>query len=1057
MKQVGDIHFPSVETQLLEYWEKHSVFATQNQNMQDAKEFSFYDGPPFANGLPHYGHLLASTIKDTVARYWIMKGARVNRRFGWDCHGLPVEFEIEKREKLKGRQDIIKMGVDRFNEICRRSVLEYTAEWQKTITRLGRWVDWDDQYHTMDKNFMESVWWVFSELHRKGLIYKGFKVVPYSPRTTSVVSNFEANQNYKMVDDPSIFVKFPLKEAKCFLIVWTTTPWTLPANLAIAVNSSVEYVELSPSDVDERWILATSALPRLFGKTKDAYTTIKRFKGCELVGRIYEPLFPYFSEHKNAFRILHGDFVDTENGSGIVHQAPAYGENDFFACKEHDIELVDVLDSSGHFTKDAPDFEGLEFKEADKLICRNLKERGLLVKQGTIKHSYPFDERTDTPLIYKAVPSWYVSVEKLVDRLVANNKTIRWVPEHLRDGRMGTWLQNARDWSISRNRFWGTPLPVWVCTNNSEHIRVIGSVQELEQLTGRKFGDLHLHFVGDTKVPCDQCDGTAENENLVFDCWFESGSMPYAQHHYPFENKKHFTEIFPADFVAEGLDQTRGWFYTLNVLSCALFDRPAFKNVIVNGVILDSSGKKMSKRLRNYTPPIELMEKYGADSVRLSMLDSQLLRAEDLVFSDNDVREITRKVLLPLWNACSFLTTYTHADSWAPSQKLLEGVISKPADELDRWIISRLNTIVKHVDLHMSEYKLYLVVPQVLEFIDDLTNFYIRLSRKRFWGSNRTGISSGQTEAYSTLFFVLYQFSKVLAPFAPFIADKLYGVLVEPKGDQACSVHLCQMPAFDASLCETELEDKFDLVRQIVSQGRYLRQKHKIKTRQVLPSLTVITKSHKARSYIEASAHLLTSELNVKELKFFADERKHVRIKLRPNLPLLGAKLGPRLRELRSELEGLNRDADSLQALVDQLEANGTAPLQCGITVALDEVIIDREPLDNNLLATTGEVTLLLDTKLSPALVAEGRARELVNRIQNLRKNSGLDVSTRVHIEIIAAPKLADDITKHRDYICEETLGTKLHVISGSGQCNLKFVENYSIDGMSCVVSLEAE
>ena len=664
-------------------------------------------------------------------------------------------------------------------------------------------------------------------------------------------------------------------------------------------------------------------------------------------------------------------------------------------------------------------------------------------------------------MIYKAVPSWYVKVESFVDRLIENNKAIRWVPSHLRDGRMGSWLKNARDWSISRNRFWGTPLPVWVCDQDSSHVRVFSSARELEELSKKKLEDLHLHYVSDLQMPCESCGGTLKNENLVFDCWFESGSMPYAQHHYPFQNEDHFESVFPAEFIAEGLDQTRGWFYTLIVLSTALFDKPAFKNVIVNGVILDQKGKKMSKRHRNYTPPDELMDKYGADSIRLFMLNSQLLRAEDLVFSDDGVRETTRKVLLPLWNACSFLSTYAHADSWKASAALLEGEAPKVVDEMDRWILSKLQTLTRAVDIHMGEYKLYLVVPEVLEFIDDLTNWYIRLNRKRFWGQNGEGgksVSLDQDQAYSTLYFVLIQFSKVLAPFAPFLSDRLYEILADDQKDVKESVHLCDRPVFEEALQDEALEERIELIRILVNQGRSLRHKHKIKTRQALPSLTVITKRAKERKYIQESLDLVKTELNVKEVIFTEDEAKHVHLKLRPNLPLLGARLGRKLKEVRAEIQALNSDPNGLHSFVEELEnEETTTTLECGVEIRHEELLIDREPIDHSLIATAGGVTILLDTELTPDLVSEGHAREVVNRIQNLRKQSGLDVSDRIQLEIIAPSKLADDITRHKDYIRGETLGTRLEVVANGGECSLKFAESYNIDGMTCIVSLEPE
>ena len=648
------VEFPALEREVLSFWEKSRAFQVSYERRKGAKEFLFYDGPPFANGLPHYGHLLANSTKDAVPRYWTMRGYYVERRFGWDCHGVPVEYEIEKREKLAGRRDILKMGVDKFNETCRASVMHYQAEWRKTITRLGRWVDWENQYRTMDKDFMETVWWVLGELHRQGLVYRDYKVVPYSPRITSVLSNFEANQNYKDVQDPALTVKFKLRDEDGYLLAWTTTPWTLISNLALCAGSKITYTKIKEKSSGDIYYLAEARLPHVFKPGKGGelgYEVLGTFTGEQLKGKAYEPLFPYYKDAKNAFRLLTDDYVSTDDGTGIVHQAPAFGEDDFRVCRAAGIELVDPLDEEGNFKAVIPEYKGQFVKDADKEIIKDLKAAGKILRHDTLVHSYPFCERTDQPLIYRAIPAWYVAVERIRDRLVANNQKIRWVPGHLKDGRMGKWLEGARDWAISRNRFWGTPLPIWVCESNDQHITVIDSVAALEERVGKKVDDLHKHYIDDLTFKCDQCSKTMKRVPEVFDCWFESGSMPYAQLHYPFENKERFQGVFPADFIAEGLDQTRGWFYTLSVLSTCLFNSPAFKNVIVNGTILDETGRKMSKRHRNYTAPDALLEKYGADSVRLYMMNSAILRGEDLIFSDKGVKDTIRAVILPLWNA----------------------------------------------------------------------------------------------------------------------------------------------------------------------------------------------------------------------------------------------------------------------------------------------------------------------------------------------------------------------------------------------------------------------
>ena len=1058
------VSFKELEESILKDWDLNQIFEKQNFARKDAKEFAFYDGPPFANGLPHYGHLLANTIKDTVPRYWIMRGFKVDRRFGWDCHGLPVEFEIEKREKLKGRPDILKMGIEKFNETCRDSVLEYTSEWQKIIVRLGRWVDWNQQYRTMDPSYMSSVWWVFSELYKKGLVYQGFKVVPYSPRTSSVVSNFEANQNYKDTQDPSVVVKFKLKDENSFLLVWTTTPWTLPSNLALAVGASIEYVKVTDVESEETWILAKSRLDFLYPKKKiksgtKPYIVQETISASDLLHKEYLPLFDYFSQTENAFKIVSADFVSTEDGTGIVHQAPAYGEDDFYTCQKHNIALVDPIDDNGCFTDKTPDLKGVYFKDADKQIIKALKDRKILIRQDTIVHSYPFDERTDTALMYKAVPSWYVAVEKIVDKLVDNNQKVNWVPSHIKDGRMGTWLKNARDWSISRNRFWGTPLPVWVCENDPNHVEVMSSIADLEKKSKTKIEDIHKHFVDKVHIKCPKCSSMMKVVDVVFDCWFESGSMPYAQLSYPLENKDRFEEIFPADFVAEGLDQTRGWFYTLNVLSNALFQKPAFKNVIVNGIILDEKGKKMSKRHRNYTQPLDLIDQYGADSVRLYMLNSPLLRAENLLFTDKGVKDMTRQVLLPLWNAYSFLSTYAEADGWQPSRELLEGDYSKSHNELDCWIISQFQSLSISVAQHMEDYKLYLVVPQVLNFIEDLTNWYIRLNRRRFWGasdahSNTSKLTRDQICAYETLFYVLYNFSKVFAPFAPFMAEKLYRCLVEGSEVRYESVHLCDMPVGDQSLVDKNLSIQMSLVCKTINQARALRQKHKIKIRQVLPSMTVVVAKEKEKLLLKRSDAILKNELNVKEVFYSIEEHKHLKLTIKPNLKTLGRKLGGKVKELKSELNIINADQAKVVDVLTQL-ANANSFEIIGLTLTEEDVLIDRHPLDERLVATDTGVTILLDTSLNEDLIFEGLAREVINRIQNLRKDSGLEVTDRIKLEFAAPERLSLALKKNQPYILNETLATEMKILSQEDSCCLEHTSKYMIEDMACVIALE--
>ncbi|MBF0440524.1 MAG: isoleucine--tRNA ligase [Oligoflexales bacterium] len=1051
------IKFPRMETEILKNWEENNTFKRSVEMRRGARQFSFYDGPPFANGLPHYGHLLANTIKDTVPRYWSMKGYFVERRFGWDCHGLPVEYEIEKREGLKGRSDIIDLGVAKFNELCRSSVFHYVSEWKKIITRIGRWVDWDNQYRTMDRSFMESVWWVFSELYNKGLVYRGHKIVPYSPRITAVLSNFEANQNYKDVQDPAITVKFKLVDEEAYFLAWTTTPWTLISNLALTIGPNIKYAKVREKESGIFYYLAESRINAVFKPLskgqRESVEIVEIVDSEKLLGRRYEPLFPYFKDQRNAFRVISADYVTTDEGTGIVHTAPAYGEEDFLSCIKAEIDLVDPLDEEARFTDLVPEYRGMFVKDADKAIIKDLKESGKLLKHETVVHSYPYCDRTDSPLIYRAIPAWYVAVEQFRDLLVENNEKINWVPDNLKDGRMGNWLRNARDWAISRNRFWGTPIPIWICSKNENHRVCIGSVGELEKRTNRKVDDIHKHFIDDLSFECQECKGTMKRISEVFDCWFESGAMPYSQLHYPFENQEEFHKSFPANFIAEGLDQTRGWFYTLCVLSGALFKKPAFQNVVVNGLILASDGRKMSKRWRNYTPPEELIETYGADSVRLYMLNSSVLKGGDLRFSNEGVKETTRAVLLPLWNSYSFLSTYAAADEWKPELSLVNGSAPSVECEMDQWIISRFQTLISKVHAQMESYKLFYVVPEVLGFIEDLTNWYIRLNRRRFWSGSKT-LSKDTEDAYRTLFYILVGFAKVFAPFAPFISERIYKDLTEGIDGVMESVHLCDMPNADGSLINESLEKKMSMIRSVTELGRSLRSKHQIKTRQALSNMLVITRNPEDRKYIEGARNIIQSELNVKEIEFSTEESKYVSLSIKPNLRTLGKRLGKDLKSFKDHLEELSKSQEETFGVLAKLEKNGSVKLM-DYDFTEEDFLIERGPRDERLIATEKGITILLDTTLTEELINEGVARELINRIQKLRKDSDLLVSDRIILEIHPDEKITQVVSDHREYISEEVLATDIIIVKSKEHFRVSTkIDHCDVNGFNVSIGL---
>ena len=1013
--------FAEDERSILSLWEKLHAFERSVSQREGAPNFIFYDGPPFATGLPHYGHLVASTLKDIVPRYWTMRGFKVKRRFGWDTHGLPIEMEIEKQLGLSGPQSIREMGVDKFNEACRASVLKYVDEWRKTVTRVGRWVDFDDDYKTMDLAFMESVWWVFGELWKKGLVTKGHRVMPYSWRLSTALSNFEAGLDYRDVDDPALTVRFKLHEElqgkPASLLVWTTTPWTLPSNLAVAVNEELEYVIADHED-GQRYVVAQALAVTVLGESAKIVGTLK---GKDLLGKTYRPLFPFFKDHQNAFRVIGSGHVTTTDGTGLVHMAPAYGEDDNEACRKAKIELVDPVDAAGNFTAEVPPYQGLNVKEADKPIIHDLKQQHSIFKHSQLRHSYPFCYRSGTPLIYKATPSWYVRVEELRERMVQNNRSIHWVPGFVGEKRFENWLKEARDWSISRSRFWGTPIPLWISDDGTE-THCISSVEELEKLTGQKVTDLHPHridhltFVKNGK--------TLRRIGDVFDCWFESGSMPYAQLHYPFENREMFEGGFPAQFIAEGLDQTRGWFYTLLVLSTALFDKAPFKNVIVNGLVLAEDGQKMSKRLKNYPDPNEVIERHGADALRAYLISSPLVRAEPLRFSEAGVKEVVRTVLLPLQNAWSFFTTYANLDHWDPKKDLAAAPKLAQRPELDRWLVSVLQTLVREVNTQMEGYYLDKVVPPMLAFIDHLTNWYIRRSRRRFWKSTD---AADKAAAYATLYEVLVEFSKVLAPVLPFVSESVYQHLVVKPGMHAVnedSVHLCSYPQPDASRTDAHVEGQMAAVRQVVTLGRALREKHKLKTRQPLTAVTVVSTDAKVRAAIEAHSELLVDELNVKKVIALGDDATLATLSFKPNLKTLGKRLGPKLKAATAELAAFTREQ------WHTLESGGSLAVQ-DQAITRDDVLVSRTARGDVVIESEGDLTVALDTTMTDSLAREGLMRELVSRVQRMRKDQGFAVSDRITLEVCANGEVLQAMLKEHDAkIREEVLAVAISLVA---------------------------
>ncbi|MCL1602184.1 MAG: isoleucine--tRNA ligase [Actinomycetia bacterium] len=1041
------VDFPELDQRILEFWDSIDAFRTSVASRDPDTEYTFYDGPPFATGSPHYGNLLQGVIKDIVPRYWTMRGHRVERRFGWDTHGLPVEMEVEKQLGVSGPREIHELGVDKFNEACRTMVNSVTGDWEEITRRLGRWVDFEDDYKTMDVDFMESVWWVFGELWKKGLVYRDFKVLPYSYGATTPLSNFEANLDYRDVDDPAVTVALTVTadagaaSAGDQLVIWTTTPWTLPGNLAIAVGEDIEYSRVvAPESAKNYWV-ASALVESVFD---DNVEIIKTAPGSALVGVPYEPPFDYFaSERENgAFITIPSDHVTVDEGTGLVHMAPAYGEDDFLALQRAAIDsLVDPVDATARFTSEATHVEGMNVKDADRILIDLLEISGKLVKQETIRHSYPFCWRTGTPLIYKAIPTWFVAVESFRDRMVEVNKDIRWVPEAIGTNRFGNWLADARDWAISRNRYWGSGIPVWECDQCDEQV-AISSREDLFERSGVMLDDLHKQFIDPVTWPCTSCEGTMIRVPEVLDCWFESGSMPFAQIHYPFENEDRFEKRFPADFIAEGLDQTRGWFYTLLILSTAIRDQAPFQNCIVTGMVLAEDGRKMSKSLKNYPDPMHILDELGADALRAYLINSPIVKGEPVRFAESGVRDVVRTVLLPLWNSYSFFTTYAEADGLTP-----EDLQSAPAledrPEMDRWIISVLQSLVASVNREMEAYRLYAVVPPIIDFVGDLTNWYIRRSRRRFWAHRTAGDDSDKMAAFATLYEVLSLFSRVAAPILPFVTEEIYQGLVRHVDPEALpSVHLTDYPKADPAAIDEALEGSIATVRTVVNLGRGLRKRHDLRVRQPLTAVTIVTRSAAAQAAIATHSALIADELNVGRVDIHGDEAGLIDLQAKANFKALGPRYGKDTKRVAALIAAL--DHATIADLLD-----GSTYSSEGIVLEASDIVVSRIPREGTVVAAEGSISVALDTDISEELAVEGMARELVNRVQGLRRQSDLAVTDRIDV-IWASPhaSISAAFDDHLDMIAAEVLAETMTEGSNEG-------EIFTIGDATVTISIE--
>ncbi|WP_288506255.1 isoleucine--tRNA ligase [uncultured Treponema sp.] len=1025
--------FPKQEEKILKFWEENETFKKSVSQREGAEEYVFYDGPPFATGLPHFGHFIPSTIKDIIPRYQTMKGKKVERRFGWDCHGLPVENLIEKELGINSKHEIEAYGVANFNEKCRASVLKYTSEWRKTITRMGRWVDFDNDYKTMNPDFMESIWWVAKSLWDKGMVYEGKYILPYCPRCATVLSTHELAQGYKEKQDPAITIRFRVTKApvtfedsemengNTYFLAWTTTPWTLPSNEGLCMGPDIEYVKIKDKESGDFYILAESRLSAYYKNEAD-YEVIYRKSGKDFLGAKYEPLFPYFKDldvkedgSDGAFRMFNADYVSTEDGTGIVHIAPAFGEEDSKVFKGTGIPSVEPMDAECKFTKEVTDYAGRFVKDCDKDIMDRLKKEGKLVKRDTVVHQYPHCWRCGSPLIYRGIGSWFVKVADEHERLLKANSQIKWQPAHIKEGRFGKWLAGARDWAISRNRYWGNPIPIWKCSDCNDAL-CVGSRKELEELSGVYPEDLHKQFVDKITIPCKKCGGTMKRIPEVFDCWFESGSMPYAQQHYPFENKEYFESHFPADFISEGLDQTRGWFYTLTVLASNLFDKPAFKNCIVNGIVLASDGRKMSKSLRNYTDPNEAINKLSADAIRLFLMHSAVVKADEIRYSDEGVRDVIKSIILPLWNSYSFFVQYANIDGVTCTGHEFDYKL--PENPLDRWILSVAQKMVKDVSFALDDYDLSAAIDPMLSFIDQINNWYIRRNRRRFW---KAGSDADKLEAYGALYSALKTFALVAAPFIPFLSEELWQNLKTSEDKE--SVHLMDYPVYNEKFRDEDLEFKMASVQKAVSMGRSLRNQFNLKNRQPLASVALVTRNAEEKKVLSDMQNTIAEELNVKNVIFHEREDELVEYKAKANFRVLGKQLGGKMKAAAAEISRLSTEQ------IEQILDGKTVAIKVdGEDVSLNQenVLVERFEKEDLKVINDGTLTVGLDTKITDELKKEGYVRDLIRGIQNLRKESGFEVTDRIALSVGGSEVLKSAFEMFKDFISGETLASSV-------------------------------
>ena len=1015
-KVSADLSFVDREKSIVEFWKKNDIFEKSIEHRDGCERFTFYDGPPTANGKPHIGHVLTRAIKDLIPRYRTMKGYKVLRKAGWDTHGLPVELEVEKALGISGKPEIEKFGIEDFVKKCKASVFTYQSEWEEMSDRVGFWADMENPYVTYHNDYIESVWWALRQIWDKGLLYKGHKIMPYCPRCGTSLSSHEVAQGYKDVKENSLIAKFKvLGKDNEYILAWTTTPWTLPSNLALCVNPHEKYVRFTIEGDENNtvYIMAEALIKSVFGEDAKA-NILNEYTGEELKGTEYEPLYSFVKPDKKAYYVIADDYVTMEDGTGVVHTAPAFGEDDARVCKANGLPFINLVDHQGNFVKETGEWAGTFVKDADKLVIRDLKERNLCFAVIPFEHSYPFCWRCDTPLLYYACETWFIEMTKVRDRLLANNETVNWMPDNIKHGRFGNFLENIIDWGLSRTRYWGTPLPIWECECGHRH--VVGSIAELKEMGINCPDDIELHkpYVDNIKLRCEKCGGEMKRVPEVIDCWFDSGSMPFAQLHYPFENKEAFEQNFPADFISEAIDQTRGWFYTLMAISTLLFDKSPYKNVVVLGHVQDEKGIKMSKHKGNVIAPMDILNDQGSDAVRWYFYSNSAPWLPNR-FSAKNVSEAQRKFLGTLWNTYCFYVLYANIDEFDPTKYNL---CDLNLTVMDKWILSKLNNVVKTVDDYLNEYKITEATRAMNEFVDELSNWYVRRSRSRFWASELT---DDKVCAYMTLYTVLVEFAKVSAPFIPFMTEEIYQNLVRSVDENALeSIHMCDFPKYDEKYNFAEIEQEMDAIRKVVILGRAARNEANIKNRQPLSKLFIQTDNKINADYV----NIILEELNIKDVELTKDASGFISYNFKPQMRTMGPKYGKLMRPIFDEIAKMD-GAEVMETLNSDkpicLNVQGT-----DVEVFKDDVLIDTQQKDGFVSASDAGFTVVLDTNLTDELIEEGFVREIISKIQTMRKDSGFEVTDRISVVFDGSEKIAKIFAANDAEIKSQTLADSI-------------------------------